>query len=103
MPEYKYAIKKIEKKNKECIYVPMVRIQSKIRIINLNEWERIIKLYNTFDRTTSYLESDFGLSKEDCVEHIEGFKKQVQSDEAQIVDVIEIIHEEDFSGLVSLV
>lgn len=102
MPEYKYAIKKIEKKNKECIFVPMVRIQGKIKLINLNEWERIIKLYDTFERTTSYMDSDFGLSKENCLHHIEGFKKQVESEQSQIVEAIEIVHEEDFDGLVSL-
>ena len=69
----KYAIKKIKKRNGEVVYIPMAKSKG-----ILTEWHRIINLYGTFDLTTSYLDTDFKLTMQDCEAHIEGYKKVLE-------------------------
>lgn len=89
MVKFKYAIKKIKKKNGDLVLIPMAKHVTKI--ISLGEWHRIIKLYDTYEATTSYLDTDFKLSLQDCIDHIDGFKKvqeQLFGDQTETIEIV---------------
>lgn len=93
MVSYKYAIRKIEKRNGGVIYIPLAKIKDRFSI--LNEWQRIVKLYQTYDITSLHLETDFKLTYEDCIEHISEFQKTLEVLNGEDKISSELILEED--------
>jgi hypothetical protein len=96
MTKFKYAIKKIKKKNGDLILIPMAKQVTKL--ISLGEWQRIIKLYDTFDTTTSYLDTDFKMSLQDCMDHIDAYKKIQDELSGDVVETIEMVLESDLNN-----
>jgi hypothetical protein len=87
--QYKFATKSIKKRNGKSIYIPMAKQIG--GLINLSEWTRIIKLYDTYELTTGYLDVDYKLTPQDCIDHIEGFKEvlsRLQGDEVEHIEMI---------------
>jgi len=82
---YKYAIKKIKKRNGDVIYIPMAK-KSGI----LHEWSRIINLYGTYELTTSYLDTDYHLTMQDCEKHIEGYRQTLIDLLAETTETVEM-------------
>lgn len=57
----------------------------------LAEWHRIISLYGVYDITTSYLDTDFHLTMQDCEAHIEGYRKVLEERIAETTQEVEMI------------
>jgi len=107
MEVYKFAIKKIKKKNGDLVHIPMAKESSKIKMLNLHDWQRIIKVYDIFELTSNYLESYsesiivksskklFNMTPEECIEHIEGFKQQQEILVGEETETIEMVFAED--------
>ena len=96
MVNYKFAIKKIQKRNGKSVFIPLAKPESKVKIFNLNEWYRIIKIYETYEITNNHnhLETDFGLNYKDCLDHIEKFKKSIEIQSGEDMLSSELILEE---------
>lgn len=76
MPKYEFAIKIATLNSGKSVYTPVCREKPTTRIsIGNKPWQRITKIYNEY----KLLELDFDpkLTKEECEEHIEGFKNQL--------------------------
>lgn len=84
--KHKFAIKKIKKHNGATIYIPMSK-----RNGVLHEWHRIIELYGKYDLTTSYLDTDFALTMQDCERHIEGYRQVLIDAMAETTETTELV------------
>jgi ribosome biogenesis GTPase A len=68
---YRFRIKTEKKKSGETIYIPQIKEPG------FTTWQQIVKIYN------EYIILDFpgqhGLSFEDCMKHLEGYKEQLEN------------------------
>lgn len=101
--EYQFAIKKIEKRDGTVVNIPIARLKTKIKFLNLNPWLRIIKIYKEYELTSSYLDRDFGLTNLDCIKHIEAFKRQNEKNFVRETETIEMIFEDQIEGMLQAV
>lgn len=96
-----YSVKRIKFRDGRQLFIPLVRSRNEGLLGKLlsrldpdNDWKRIVKIYNKYILMDIFDESeDFGLTEEDCKEHIEAYRKQLlekSNDEVVEMQLIDI-------------
>jgi hypothetical protein len=88
-----YSIKQLVIKNGSQIFIPLGKPATKWYDVigkTITPWKRIVRIYNTYHLMDGLFEEDedLNLSYTNCIDHIEGFKAQLEA--TKVLEVIQM-------------